>query len=143
LTRAGGGLDPAAGDAVNAYWILTDDDAENALAAIGRQVAEGDHGSPTLADALGVLRFHSEIFNEAVLETKRAFFAPAINAFRRGLTKALWWYGLPQWGQVSEYQHAVAGVIDHLLADQRRLRSRVAELEASVAALRRGEGPKE
>ena len=50
---------------------------------MARQVAEGDHGSPKLAGALGTLRFHSEIFNDAVLETKRAFFAPAINVFRR------------------------------------------------------------
>ncbi len=126
---------------MNAYWILTDDDAGHALAAIERQVSDGDHGSPTLADALGILRFHSEVFNGDVLETKRPYFAPVINAFRRGLTKALWWYGLPQWGQVSEYQHAVAGVIDHLLADQRRLRSRVAELEAKLTALEKAERP--
>jgi len=120
---------------VNVYWILTDDDAGNALAAAGRQVAEGDHGSPKLAGALGTLRFHSEIFNEAVLETKRAFFAPVINFFRRTLTKALWWYGLPQWGQVSDYQHAVSNVIDILLADQSRLRTRIADLEETLALL--------
>lgn len=127
---------------MNVYWILSDDDAENALAAVSRQVAEGDHGSPTLADSLGVLRFHSEIFNEAVLESKKPFFAPAINVLRRGLTKALWWYGLPQWGQVSEYQHAVANVIDILLQEQRRLRGRVADLERKVEALERGTGTK-
>ncbi len=120
---------------MNVYWILSDDDAENALEAVSRQVAEGDHGSPKLAGALGTLRFHSEIFNEAVLESKRPFFAPAINLLRRGLTKLFWWYGLPQWGQVSEYQHAVSSVIDILLADARRLRGRVAELERKVAAL--------
>ncbi len=120
---------------MNVYWILSDDDAESALEAVSRQVAEGDHGSPKLASALGTLRFHSEIFNEAVLETKRAYYAPVINVFRRALTKALWWYGLPQWGQVSEYQHAVSSVIDILFADQRRLRTRVAELEKKVAAL--------
>ena len=120
---------------MNVYWILSDDDAGNALEAVSRQVAEGDHGSPALAGALGVLRFHSEIFNDAVLETERAFFAPAINAFRRGLTKLFWWYGLPQWGQVSEYQHAVSSVIDILLADQRRLRARVADLERRLAEL--------
>ena len=127
---------------MNVYWILTDDDAGNALAAVGRQVADGDHGSPTLADSLGILRFHSEIFNEDVLETKRAFFAPLINAFRRGVTKAFWWYGLPQWGQVSEYQHAAANVLDVLLVEQRKLRTRVAELEAKVAALEGRERPK-
>lgn len=127
---------------MNVYWILTDDDAERAMAAVSRQVAEGDHGNPKLAGALGTLRFHSEIFNEAVLETERAFFAPAINAFRRGLTKALWWYGLPQWGQVSDYQHAVASVIDILLADQNRLRTRIADLERKVAALEGPETPK-
>lgn len=127
---------------MNVYWILTDDDAGNALASVGRQVAEGDHGSPKLAGALGTLRFHSEIFNEAVLETKRAFFAPVINVFRRALTKALWWYGLPQWGQVSEYQHAVSNVIDILLVEQRALRTRVAELEAKVAVLEGRERPK-
>lgn len=127
---------------MNVYWILSDDDAENALDAVGRQVAEGDHGSPKLAGALGTLRFHSEIFNEAVLETKRAFFAPVINVFRRGLTKALWWYGLPQWGQVSVYQHAVSNVIDILLADQNRLRTRIAALEARLAALEGQKGPK-
>ncbi|MDL2719043.1 MAG: hypothetical protein PT977_14955 [Acidobacteriota bacterium] len=120
---------------MNVYWILSDDDAESALEAVSRQVAEGDHGSPKLAGALGTLRFHSEIFNEAVLETKRALFAPAINMFRRSITKVLWWYGLPQWGQVSEYQHAVSSVIDILLADQRRLRTRVAALEKKVASL--------
>ena len=120
---------------MNVYWILSDDDAENALEAVSRQVAEGDHGSPKLAGALGTLRFHSEIFNEAVLESERAFFAPAINLFRRALTKIFWWYGLPQWGQVSEYQHAVSNVIDILLADQRRLRKRVAELERKLATL--------
>ena len=127
---------------MNIHWILTDDDAVNALAAIERQVAEGDHGSPTLAGSLGVMRFHSEIFNEQLLESKRAIFAPLINAFRRLLTRVLWWYGLPQWGQVSEYQHAASGVIDHVLADQRRLRARVAELEAKIAALERPERPK-
>ncbi len=126
---------------MNVYWILTDDDAERALEAVARQVAEGDHGSPKLAGALGTLRFHSEIFNEQTLETKRAFFAPLINAFRRGLTKALWWYGLPQWGQVSEYQHAVASVIDVLLVEQRTLRTRVAELEKKLAANENGERP--
>jgi hypothetical protein len=126
---------------VNVYWILTDDDAGNALTAVGRQVADGDHGDPTLADSLGMIRFHSEIFNEQVLETKRPFFGPAINAFRHGLTKALWWYGLPQWGQVSEYQHAVANVLDILLAEQRKLRTRVAELEAKIAALEGREKP--
>jgi hypothetical protein len=120
---------------VNVYWILAGDDAENALAAVGRQVAEGDHGNPKLAGALGTLRFHSEIFNEAVLETKRAFFAPAINAFRRGLTKVFWWYGLPQWGQVSAYQHAVSSVIDILLVEQRTLRTRIADLEEKLARL--------
>jgi hypothetical protein len=127
---------------VNVYWILTDDDAGNALAAAGRQVAEGDHGSPKLAGALGTLRFHSEIFNEAVLETKRAFFAPVINTFRRAVTKAFWWYGLPQWGQVSEYQHAATSVLDVVLVEQRKLRTRVAELEAKVAALEERERPK-
>ena len=126
---------------MNVYWILSGDDAENALEAVSRQVAEGDHGSPTLADSLGIIRFHSEIFNEQVLESKRAFFAPLINVFRRGLTKALWWYGLPQWGQVSEYQHAVTNVLDTLLVDQRRLRTRVADLEAKVAALEDQEKP--
>ncbi|MEO8056531.1 MAG: hypothetical protein ABI768_15325 [Acidobacteriota bacterium] len=126
---------------MNVYWILTDDDGERALEAVARQVAEGDHGSPKLAGALGTLRFHSEIFNEQVLETKRAFFAPFINAFRRGLTKALWWYGLPQWGQVSEYQHAVASVIDVLLVEQRALRTRVAELERKLAANEHEEKP--
>ena len=120
---------------MNVYWILSDDDAGNALEAVSRQVAEGDHGSPALAGALGVLRFHTEIFNNAVLETERAFFAPAINAFRRGLTKLFWWYGLPQWGQVSEYQHAISSVIDILLADQRRLRTRVADLEKRLSEL--------
>ena len=119
---------------MNAYWILSDDDVENALAAVSRQVAEGDHGNPKLAGALGTLRFHSEIFNEAVLESGRPFFAPAINLLRRGLTKLFWWYGLPQWGQVSEYQHAVSSVIEILLADQRRLRTRVADLEKRLAA---------
>lgn len=127
---------------MNVYWILSDDDAGNALEAVSRQVAEGDHGSPKLAGALGTLRFHSEIFNEAVLETKRAFFAPAINALRRGLTKLFWWYGLPQWGQVSEYQHAVSSVIDVLLADQRRLRTRVADLEKKLAELEARTGGK-
>jgi len=120
---------------VNVYWILTDDDAGKALSAVGRQVAEGDHGSPKLAGALGTLRFHSEIFNEAVLETKRAFFAPVINGFRRVLTKALWWYGLPQWGQVSDYQHAVSNVIDILLVEQRALRTRIADLEEKLVRL--------
>jgi hypothetical protein len=118
---------------VNVYWILSDDDAGNALEAVSRQVAEGDHGSPALAGALGILRFHSEIFNAAVLESKRSFFAPAINLFRRLLTRFFWWYGLPQWGQVSEYQHAISKVIDILLADQRRLRTRVADLERKLA----------
>jgi hypothetical protein len=127
---------------MNVYWILTDDDAGNALAAAGRQVAEGDHGSPRLAGALGTLRFHSEIFNEAVLETKRPFFAPAVNAFRRFVTKAFWWYGLPQWGQVSDYQHAVSSVIDILLADLGRMRTRVAALEARLAALEGAGKPK-
>ena len=122
---------------MNVYWILSDDDAANALAAVSRQVAEGDHGNPTLADSLGVLRFHSEIFNENVLESKRPFFSPVINGFRRAVTKALWWYGLPQWGQVSEYQHAVANVLDIVLADQRRLKARIAELEARLAAAER------
>ena len=127
---------------MNVYWILTDDDAGNALAAAGRQVDDGDHGSPALSGALGVLRFHSETFNDAVLETERAFFAPAINAFRRGLTKVFWWYGLPQWGQVSEYQHAVSSVIDILLADQRRLGTRVADLEKRLAELEARAGGK-
>ncbi|HQQ77429.1 MAG TPA: hypothetical protein PLB01_08735 [Thermoanaerobaculia bacterium] len=127
---------------MNVYWILSDDDAGNALEAVSRQVAEGDHGSPTLAGALGVLRFHAEIFNDAVLETERPFFAPAINAFRRGLTKLFWWYGLPQWGQVSEYQHAVSSVIDILLADQRRLRTRVADLEKKLTELEARAGGK-
>jgi hypothetical protein len=127
---------------VNVHWILAGDDAADALAAVARQVAEGDHGSPKLAGALGTLRFHSEIFNEAVLETKRPFLAPIINAFRRGLTKVFWWYGLPQWGQVSVYQHAVASVIDVLLADQNRLRGRIAELERKMAELEGPERPK-
>ncbi len=127
---------------MNVYWILTDDDAERALAAVSRQVAEGDHGSPKLAGALGTLRFHSEIFNEAVLESERAFFAPAINLFRRGLTKALWWYGLPQWGQVSEYQHAVSNVIDILLVEQRALRTRLVALEERLASLEGREKPR-
>jgi hypothetical protein len=127
---------------VNVYWILTGDDAEHALEAVSRQVAEGDHGSPKLAGALGTLRFHSEIFNEAVLETKRPFFGPAINVFRRGLTKAFWWYGLPQWGQVSDFQHAVSSVIDILLDEQRALRTRIAALEARLAALEGREKPR-
>ena len=127
---------------MNVYWILTDDDAERALAAVSRQVAEGDHGSPKLAGALGTLRFHSEIFNEAVLESERAFFAPAINLFRRGLTKALWWYGLPQWGQVSDYQHAVSNVIDILLVEQRALRTRLVALEERLASLEGREKPR-
>lgn len=127
---------------MNVYWILTDDDAERALAAVSRQVAEGDHGSPKLAGALGTLRFHSEIFNEAVLESERAFFAPFINVFRRTLTKAFWWYGLPQWGQVSDYQHAVSNVIDILLVEQRALRSRLAALEERLASLEGREKPR-
>jgi hypothetical protein len=127
---------------VNLYWIFSDDDAERALAAVARQVAEGDHGSPKLAGALGTLRFHSEIFNEAVLESERKFFAPAINVFRRTLTKAFWWYGLPQWGQVSDYQHAVRSVIDILLVEQRALRTRIAALEERLAALEGREKPR-
>ena len=127
---------------MNVYWVLADEDAGSALAAVGRQVADGDHGSPKLAGALGTLRFHSEIFNDAVLESKRALFAPLINVFRRALTKAFWWYGLPQWGQVSDYQHAVSNVIDILLVEQRKLRTRVADLEARLAALEGREKPK-
>lgn len=121
---------------MNVYWILADEDAGSALAAVGRQVADGDHGSPKLAGALGTLRFHSEIFNDAVLESKRALFAPLINVFRRALTKAFWWYGLPQWGQVSDYQHAVSNVIDILLVEQQALRTRVADLEEKLALLK-------
>ena len=57
---------------MNVYWILSDDDAGNALDAVSRQVSEDDHGSPKLAGALGTLRFHSEIFNGAVLEDRKS-----------------------------------------------------------------------
>ena len=120
---------------MNVYWILTDDDdAEHALEAVARQLRDGDHGNPKLAESLRTIHFQTEIAHGTVLETKRAFFAPAINAFRRALTKALWWYGLPQWGQVSEYQRSATQVIDVLLVEQRKLRARVAALEERLKA---------
>ena len=143
MTRSPAGSILPAGAPVNVYWILTDDDdAEHALAAVTRQLADGDHGSPKLAEALRTIHFQTEIANGEVLETKRAVVAPTINAFRRGFTKALWWYGLPQWGQVSEYQRAATNVIDVLLVEQRKLRTRVADLEARLAALECPEKPK-
>ncbi len=124
---------------MNVYWILTDDDdAEHALEAVSRQLRDCDHGSPKLAESLRTIHFQTEIAHGTVLETERPFFAPAINAFRRALTKALWWYGLPQWGQVSEYQRSATQVIDVLLVEQRKLRARVAALEERLRAF---EGP--
>jgi hypothetical protein len=124
---------------VNVYWILTDDDdAEHALEAVSRQLRDGDHGDPKLAESLRTIHFQTEIAHGTVLETERPFFAPAINAFRRALTKALWWYGLPQWGQVYRYQRSATQVIDVLLVEQRKLRARVAALEERLRAF---EGP--
>lgn len=124
---------------MNVYWILTDDDdAEHALEAVSRQLRDGDHGDPNVAESLRTIHFQTEIAHGTVLETERPFFAPAINAFRRTLTKALWWYGLPQWGQVSEYQRSATQVIDVLLVEQRKLRARVAALEER---LRASDGP--
>lgn len=124
---------------MNVYWILTDDDdAEHALEAVSRQLRDGDHGSPQLAESLRTIHFQTEIAHGTVLETERPVFAPAINAFRRALTKALWWYGLPQWGQVCEYQRSATQVIDVLLVEQRKLRARVAALEERLRAF---EGP--
>ncbi|HSB64569.1 MAG TPA: hypothetical protein VLJ18_10410 [Thermoanaerobaculia bacterium] len=123
---------------MNVYWILTDDDdAEHALEAVSRQLRDGDHGNPKLAESLRTIHFQTEIAHGTVLETERPFFAPAINAFRRALTKALWWYGLPQWGQVSEYQRSATQVIDVLLVEQRKLRARVAALEERLKAAER------
>jgi hypothetical protein len=120
---------------VNVYWILTDDDdAEHALEAVSRQLRDGDHGNPKLAESLRTIHFQTEIAHGTVLETQRAFFAPAINVFRRALTKALWWYGLPQWGQVSEYQRSSTQVVDVLLVELRKLRARVAALEERLEA---------
>jgi hypothetical protein len=124
---------------VNVYWILTDDDdAEHALEAVSRQLRDGDHGDPKLAESLRTIHFQTEIAHGTVLETERPFFAPGINAFRRALTKALWWYGLPQWGQVYRYQRSATQVIDVLLVEQRKLRARVAALEERLRAF---EGP--
>lgn len=128
---------------MNVYWIRTeDDDASHAVEAVGRQLLEGDHGDARLAESLRTIHFDTAIEHTEVLETKRAFFGPAINHFRRALTKAFWWYGLPQWGQVSEYQHAASHVLDVVLVEQRALRKRVAELEAKVAALEGREKPR-
>jgi hypothetical protein len=128
---------------MNVYWIRTeDDDASHAIEAVGRQLREGDHGDPRLAESLRTIHFNTAIEHTEVLETKRAFFGPAINLFRRALTKAFWWYGLPQWDKVSEYQHAASYVLDVLLVEQRALRKRVAELEAKVAALEGREKPR-
>jgi hypothetical protein len=115
---------------MNLYWIRTeDDDASNAIAAVGRQLREGDHGDPRLAESLRTIHFDTAIEHTEVLETKRPVFGPAINLFRRALTKAFWWYGLPQWGQVSEYQNAASHVLDVVLVEQRALRARLAALE--------------
>jgi hypothetical protein len=43
---------------------------------------------------------------------------------------------------VSEYQRSATNVIDVLLVEQRKLRTRVAELEAHLAALEGREKPK-
>ena len=127
---------------MNVYWIRTeDDDAPSAIEAVGRQLREGDHGDPRLAESLRTIHFDTAIEHTEVLETKRAFFGPAINLFRRALTKAFWWYGLPQWGQVSEYQHAASHVLDVLLVEQRVLRARVAALEEKLERLERKGGP--
>lgn len=124
---------------MNVYWILTDDDdAEHTLEAVSRQLRDGDHGDPKLAESLRTIHFQTEIAHGTVLETERPFFAPAINVFRRALTKALWWYGLPQWGQVYRYQRSATQVIDVLLVEQRKLRARVAALEERLRAF---EGP--
>jgi hypothetical protein len=118
---------------MDVYWILAeDDDASHTLEAVSRQLREGDRGDPELAEALRTLRFDAWIDDEEVVVSKRPFFGAALTGFRRLLVKALWWYGLPQWGQVTRYQHATSRVLDVVLAEQRRLRERIAALEAKV-----------
>ena len=113
------------------YWIRAeDDDAFHALDAVSRQLHEGDRGDPELAEALRTLHFDAWIDDEEVVPSKRAFFGPALTGFRRLLVKVFWWYGLPQWGQVTRYQHATSRILDVVLAEQRQLRERIAALEA-------------
>jgi SAM-dependent methyltransferase len=44
-----------------------------------------------------------------------------LNAFQRIVRSATWWYALPQWSQISEFQGSVVRVTDSLLYKQRRL----------------------
>jgi hypothetical protein len=118
---------------MDVYWILVDgDDAFRALDAVSRQLREGDRGDPVLAEALRVLRFDALIDNDEVVPSKRPFFGAALTGFRRLLVKAFWWYGLPQWGHVTRFQHSASRVLDVLLAEQQQLRERIAVLEAKL-----------
>lgn len=118
---------------MDVYWILAEgDDAFHALDAVSRQLREGDRGDSALAEALRVLRFDAWIDNNEIVESKRPFFGRALTAFRYLLVKAFWWYGLPQWGQVTRYQHATSRVLDVVLAEQQKLRERIAALEAKA-----------
>jgi hypothetical protein len=125
------------------YWIRADNDNALATMAAVERALNGDQDATTdenvmasmqsdptagdtyLADNLALARAAWAVDPHRIVASQRPGLAKALNGFQHLVRRATWWYSLPQWLQITEFQGSVVRIVDSLLEHQRRLNERL------------------
>jgi hypothetical protein len=126
-------------------WVHTEsDNVFDALEAVERGLAQAEASPPTtlqhedlfmgdsyLADNVGVMRASWTVDPWRVVVGRAAVLGRIFNLGQRAARRLTWWYVLPQWQQISEFNGAVVRSTDAILARLLRLAARIHELESA------------
>jgi hypothetical protein len=129
------------------HWAHTDsENAADALAAVERALAGDAQASPLtpagvdprlmeivradpyLAENIVAAHATWAVDQSAIVTSNRPLLAWAINRFQQLVRRATWWYGAPQWGQVSAFHGAVLRTLTSLIKGQHWLEQRLEDV---------------
>jgi hypothetical protein len=126
-------------------WVHSEsDNVFDALEAVERGLAQAEAAPPAalqhedlfmddsyLADNVGVMRANWTVDPWCVVVSRAGALGRLLNLGQRVARRLTWWYTLPQWQQISEFNGAVVRSTDAVLARILRLAARIHELESA------------
>jgi hypothetical protein len=126
-------------------WAHTDsNNIFDALEAVERALEQAESAPPAavqtedlfmgdtyLADNVGVMRATWAVDPWRVAAGRAGALGRVFNLGQRVLRRLTWWYTLPQWQQITQFNGAVLRSTDAILARVLRLATRIHELESA------------